>query len=460
MKHRRPTRPSLKIGAVALVVAALGLSPMASNAIAASSVGGTVSRAETLERAQFWVNRGVVYSQNRTYPDPGNKRYRTDCSGYVAMAWHMSTGGTWLDGGLNTDGFSAYTGKTVLRSVHDLKPGDAILKRGHIELFVKWKDPNDHGDGAYVYSLNGPADRDWAKGPTRNSHGQVGFNTWADMTTYTAIRYNKIRDSGGSGAAVDGQLYREPDGTIAVIVGGAPARFTSMAELAQSGYGSTGWFKSLPQEPRDGSYMRDSRDGSIFLVVGGAKYPLSYAEWGQLGYPGAHNTPPSYIAQIDGVPLDGSHLRDVATGTIYLIAGGAKYALTAAQYAGLGSPSFTNVPIGFLYTLPALPRSGTFLRDRGTGSIFLVVGGAKYGLSYAEWQLLGFPTFTNAPIEWMAGLGSIPTDGNYLRDPSDGTIYAMTGGKKKPLSYAEWSALGFPAFTNVPGGFLASIPTV
>jgi hypothetical protein len=92
MKHRRPIRPSLKIGAVALVVAGLGLVPMASNAIAASSAGGEISRAEALDRAQLWVNGNVVYSQNRTYPDPGNKRYRTDCSGYVAMAWHMTIG--------------------------------------------------------------------------------------------------------------------------------------------------------------------------------------------------------------------------------------------------------------------------------------------------------------------------------------------------------------------------------
>jgi hypothetical protein len=448
-----------------LVVVALGLAPMASTAIAASSVGGEISRAETLERAQYWVNRAVVYSQNRTTTDPGGKRYRTDCSGYVAMAWHMSTGGTWLDGGLNTSGFSAYSGKIVLGSLHDLKPGDAILRQGHIELFAKWKDPNDHGDGAYVYSLNGPTDRDWAKGPTRNSHGEIGFNTWADMTTYTPIRYRKMKDSPTAGGAVDGQLYREPDGTIAVILGGAPGRFINMPELIEAGYGSTpftnvskGWLKTLPQEPRDGTYLRDNRNGTIWLVVGGAKYALTYAEWGMLGYPRAVNAPPNYVAQIDGIPLDGSHLRDVATGSIYVIAGGAKYHLSAAQYAALGNPSFTNVPIGLLYTLGNAPRNGTFLRNRSDGSIFLVVGGAKYGLSYAEWERLGFPTFTNVPIEWVQTFGAIPADGNYLRDVTNGTIYAMAGGKKRALTYAEWSALGFPGFTNVPPGFLNTIP--
>jgi hypothetical protein len=34
----------------------------------------------------------------------------------------------------------------------------------------------------------------------------------------------------------------------------------------------------------------------------------------------------------------------------------------------------------------------------------------------------------------------------------------MISGKKKPLTFDEWSALGSPAFTNVPAGLLAGIP--
>ena len=77
---------------------------------AASSVGGSISREEVLERAQYWVDRNVIYSQNRTFPDAQGKRYRTDCSDLVSLAWHMSTAGTYLDGGLNTDGFRGYSG--------------------------------------------------------------------------------------------------------------------------------------------------------------------------------------------------------------------------------------------------------------------------------------------------------------------------------------------------------------
>lgn len=45
-----------------------------------------VTRSVVIERAWFWVNRNVQYSQGATYPGPAGKaRFRTDCSGYVSM---------------------------------------------------------------------------------------------------------------------------------------------------------------------------------------------------------------------------------------------------------------------------------------------------------------------------------------------------------------------------------------
>ncbi|WP_285780848.1 M23 family metallopeptidase, partial [Microtetraspora sp. NBRC 13810] len=102
-------------------------------------------------------------------------------------------------------------------------------------------------------------------------YGQSNSQTWRNVTSA----------NGCVTTPVDGRLYREPDGTIAVIVGGAPVRFSSMAELTASGYGSApisgvpaGWLGRLPQVPRDGSFLRNAGNGGIFVVVGGAKYGL------------------------------------------------------------------------------------------------------------------------------------------------------------------------------------------
>ena len=72
------------------------LAVVAPASVAASQVGGAISRDEVIERAQFWVDWRVPYSQSSWYPDPQGRHYRQDCSGMVSMAWHLSTSlATW-----------------------------------------------------------------------------------------------------------------------------------------------------------------------------------------------------------------------------------------------------------------------------------------------------------------------------------------------------------------------------
>jgi hypothetical protein len=99
-----------------------------------SSVGGPISRNETLQRAQFWVDRQVPYSQTKKYPDPQGRLYRTDCSGYVSMAWHLAA----EPDTLNLPNYS-----TQLSSWDQLLPGDILLKTTgtrHVVLFARWTD--------------------------------------------------------------------------------------------------------------------------------------------------------------------------------------------------------------------------------------------------------------------------------------------------------------------------------
>src|SRR5690348_11217979 len=73
-------------------VAAAGLTTFAApQASAASSVDGPITRSEVIARAQYWVDHRVPYSQSAYYPDPQGRTYRTDCSGYVSMAWHLGS---------------------------------------------------------------------------------------------------------------------------------------------------------------------------------------------------------------------------------------------------------------------------------------------------------------------------------------------------------------------------------
>lgn len=90
------------------------------------------------------------------------------------MAWHLSTSYT-------TSDFHSWSGVTRLSNHDAIQPADAVLFSGHIEMFDAWKNPSNHSKGAWSYSLNGPADDDWAKGPIANSHGQIGTLSYSDQ---------------------------------------------------------------------------------------------------------------------------------------------------------------------------------------------------------------------------------------------------------------------------------------
>jgi hypothetical protein len=83
-----------------------------------------ITRAEVLRRANSWVAKRVRYSQRSTY-----QGYRRDCSGMVSMAWGLGR---------------SYSSRTISSrarriSAAKLRPGDAVLTPGHVEIFGGWK---------------------------------------------------------------------------------------------------------------------------------------------------------------------------------------------------------------------------------------------------------------------------------------------------------------------------------
>lgn len=117
-----------------------------------------LSRAEVLRRAQFWVDRRVHYMSLNASPDdavwpsaaadPDGRLYRTDCSGYVAMAWRAPAQP-------DTNAFGEL-GDEISRD--ELLPGDALVwlgvggygaQGGHALLFAGWNDPQHRTYLAY-----------------------------------------------------------------------------------------------------------------------------------------------------------------------------------------------------------------------------------------------------------------------------------------------------------------------
>jgi hypothetical protein len=83
-----------------------------------------ITRAEVLKRAGSWIKKRVQYSQSSYY-----QGYRRDCSGFVSMAWKLRT---------------SYTSSDIGSRAHKiswrkLRPGDAVRRPGHVEIFDGWK---------------------------------------------------------------------------------------------------------------------------------------------------------------------------------------------------------------------------------------------------------------------------------------------------------------------------------
>ena len=102
------------------------------------AAGARITRKEILSRAFTWYNDPgppVPYSMSDYINRAQTGLYRTDCSGFVSMAWHLNTS------------LSTETLHTVSHPIspRQLKPGDILLWPndagvGHVILFVKWID--------------------------------------------------------------------------------------------------------------------------------------------------------------------------------------------------------------------------------------------------------------------------------------------------------------------------------
>ncbi|MFC7480815.1 hypothetical protein ACFQX7_13375 [Luedemannella flava] len=443
---------ALAAGAVGGTVAA---TVDARPAAAASVVGGAITPGEMLSRAQFWVDSGVTYTQTGTWaPDPQGRKYRRDCSGLVSMAWHLADSHS-------SRTFMTWGGKHNLPSLYDLRAGDAMVYPGHIELFVRWVNPSRPTDGAYVYSFNNPGETVQNPNAVTN-YGKLGKDSWSELVKYTPIRYNGVAPDAPPPGSPDNSVLREPSGAISLVVGGAPFHLTP-DEYAELGYPPAtavpaGTFQQMPRLIANGTLVRTSGDGAIYIVAGSAKYHLSPAEYAALGSPAARNVPARLVSGLGAVPGDNTFLRDPASTAIYQIVGGAKYHLSPAEYYALGAPAATNVPSGFINAVTGtVPAYSVFLRDPVSTAIYQIVGGARYHLSPSEYAAMGGPVAINVPAGFINRTTTVPRDGSFIRDITDGAIYQIVGGAKYHLSPSEYSALDSAPSTNVPHGLILSI---
>lgn len=107
-----------------------------------SRLGMPVRRDEIIERAESWLRPSVPYSATKFHQNEFGI-YRTDCSGYVSMAWGLPGVPHNRRGGLDTLGL-AIVSVTIERD--ELRAGDVLLRTEgsrlirHVAVFGEWAD--------------------------------------------------------------------------------------------------------------------------------------------------------------------------------------------------------------------------------------------------------------------------------------------------------------------------------
>ncbi|QMU76642.1 C40 family peptidase [Streptacidiphilus sp. PB12-B1b] len=141
-----------------------------------TTTGGSISRDEVIQRAQSWVSEGVPYNQGAYYSD-SNGSYREDCSGYVSMAWDLSSS-------MVTQTLPSVS--TQIAS-SDLQPGDALdYTAEHVILFGGWV---DQSAGTFTYyAENNPSELTNTYTGSLDASSLDGWPT----SDYTPLRYNNI----------------------------------------------------------------------------------------------------------------------------------------------------------------------------------------------------------------------------------------------------------------------------
>ncbi|MHB9004343.1 MAG: cell wall-binding repeat-containing protein [Coriobacteriia bacterium] len=256
----RTARPFLAIAFVAAFV------------LAVPSVAPALSRSTILARAARWVQLGVPYSQSSYF-----EGYRTDCSGYVSMAWALTYNGQPTS--LSTAGLDA-PNVSVAITKNDLQPGDMILR------------PNDQPGAPYGHA--------------------VIFAGWADVARTTYYGYHESSSKNGAVyVTIPYPFYNE--------TGFAPRRFVGVGDdyldVIQPVYGANRYDTSVQSSwlafPNEG-------DAKAVVLASGENWPDALSGASLAGASGG----PVLLTKGDGLPTSVRNEIDRLNVTqVYLLGG-------------------------------------------------------------------------------------------------------------------------------------------
>jgi cell wall-associated NlpC family hydrolase len=253
----------------------------------------------------------------------------------------------------------------------------------------------------------------------------------------------------GSGSGGDGSFVQVA-GSAAIyeIAGGAPLYVSNWSAVGGSqpySVISQQQFDSLNPVPANGALLRDQASGNIWIVAGGA--PLYVSSCAAIDTcSGALNIDPAAVAtlnHLNAVPSNGTLLRDKASGAVYTVAGGAPLYVSSCSAIDTcaNAVDVDAYAISHLDHLNAVPSNGTLVRDKTSGAIYILAGGAPLYVSScaAIDGCDGAVDIDPSAVSNLNHLNAVPADGTLLRDKVSGAVYIVAGGA--PLYVSSCAAI-------------------
>ncbi|RSS83367.1 FG-GAP-like repeat-containing protein [Streptomyces sp. WAC06614] len=258
-----------------------------------SAASSKISRSTVIERARSWVGIGLDYDWGGRYGG-----YRTDCSGFVSMAWD-------LDSSLTTDTFEP---RGVVHSISksELKAGDALLDNdggsgGHVVLFEKWANSDHSKYWGFDFTPSGVHHRiyDYPYYPGYGPYAPVRYKNIVDdtdttppqpsagMTDLVAANINGdgVDDVVGVEAST-GKLWLYKGNTNGTIAGGSArveigtGGWNGMSNLAAADFNGDG---------KDDIVATQESTGKLYLYPGTGSGLAPRKEIGSGGWNGMHD---------------------------------------------------------------------------------------------------------------------------------------------------------------------------
>ncbi len=249
---------------------------------------------------------------------------------------------------------------------------------------------------------------------------------------------------------------------------GSKAQLTGLASSSRPGIQAPFTGTATSAQFPDATFVQVTGDSRVYEIAGLA--PLWVTSWAHVG--GPHPVRTISLASfrtLRSSPAEGTFLQDSVDGHAYRVTGGAPVVVTS--WASFGGPVHAAVVDdwdiahagacnGYCH-LASTVRDGTIVRSVETGQVYVVAGGAPIYIS--SWSTYGgvqpYINVNQTAIE-RAGTGTFwnhlgfrPSDGTAISDGTTGQLYVVTGGYPQ---VAAAGSVGAMAFTLVDHAAIAN----